>query len=158
MDPDFNTKRFLLLLINFNFTETKSCYPSSDFSSYFCFPKKLPTKAVRFAGIQSGFVLFKYKKSINTNTNTRRTNLGKLWKKLPAPSICEAVGFYIIQRQGRPVSVINKIRHRTHGDGLIFWRKKRSLWQRRNSNPFVPLCSFLLFIKIKDEKLIKYNF
>ena len=120
MDPDFNTKRFLLLLINFNFTETTSCYPSSDFSSYFCFPKKLPTKAVRFAGIQSGFVLFKYKKSINTNTNTRRTNLGKLWKKLPAPSICEAVRFYIIQRQGRLVSVINKIRHRTHVDSFLF--------------------------------------
>ena len=120
MDPDFNTKRFLLLLINFNFTRPRLATRVQTFQVIFCFPKKLPTKAVRFAGIQSGFVLFKYKKSINTNTNTRRTNLGKLWKKLPAPSICEAVGFYIIQRQGRPVSVINKIRHRTHVDGLIF--------------------------------------
>ena len=33
------------------------------FQVIFCFPKKLPTKAVRFAGIQSGFVLFKYKKA-----------------------------------------------------------------------------------------------
>ena len=119
MDPDFNTKRFLLLLINFNFTETTSCYPSSDFSSYFSFSQKVANCGVNFAGIQSGFCIIQIRKNINTNTITRRINLGKLWKKLPAPSICEAVGFYIIQRQGRPVSVINKIRHRTHVDRLI---------------------------------------
>ena len=127
MDPDFNTKRFLLLLINFNFTRPRLATRVQTFQVIFRFPKKLPTTAIPFAGIQSGFCFIQIQKSINTNTNTRRTNLGKLWKKLPAPSICEAVGFYIIQRQGRLVSVINKIRHRTHADGLILKKKMESL-------------------------------
>ena len=55
MDPDFNTKRFLLLLINFNFTRPRLATRVQTFQVIFRFPKKLPTKAIPFAGIQSGF-------------------------------------------------------------------------------------------------------